>query len=133
MLYTVNKDKNGFILSIAHTPNDDTELDISMLDLKYLNAYQIIDGIISLNEERKIELEAEEERKEKDMEIEQLKANLSATDYVISETFEDIMSLDNTVTFIVDFIRIVKQFSQNYADILANRKAWRQRIKELEK
>ena len=131
MLFTVNTDKNGFILSISHTVNDDVEIDIATIEPLYLNAYQLKDGMLVLNEERKAEIIAENEQLEKEEEIEQLKKNLSDTDYIMAETFEDIMSLDNSVTFIVDFIRIIKQFSQKYATIIANRKAWRERIEEL--
>lgn len=133
MLFTVNTDKNGFVLSISHTVNDDVEIDIETIDSLYLNAYKLIDGVLVLDEERKAELISIEEQKEKEEEIIELKKNLNATDYIVTETFEDIMSLDNSVTFIVDFIRIVKQFSTTYASVLANRKAWRDRIKELSK
>ena len=131
MLFTVKTDKDGFVLSISHTVNDDIEIDIGTIEPLYLNAYKLFDGVLILDEERKAEIMAEEEQKEKEEEIAELKKNLEDTDYIVTETFEDIMALDNSVTFIVDFIRIVKQFSTTYASVLANRKAWRQRIKEL--
>ena len=133
MLFTVKTDKDGFVLSISHTVNDDIEIDIGTIEPLYLNAYKLVDGVLVLDEERKAEIIATEEQKEKEEEIAELKKNLNDTDYIVTETFEDIMSLDNSVTFIVDFIRIVKQFSTTYASVLANRKAWRERIKELSK
>lgn len=133
MLYTVNVDNSGYILSVAHTPNDNIDIDLDAMDINYLNAYKLIDDIPILDEVRKAEIIAAKDERAKQTEISELKANLDATDYIMAETFEQIMSLDNAVTFIVDIIRILKEFSQTYADTIANRKLWRQRIKELEK
>ena len=82
--YTLNLDENNFILSIAHTINDDTELDLSKIELKFLNAYQLIDGEVVLNEERYNELKAEEEEIEKQIEIADLEEKLNETDYIIA-------------------------------------------------
>lgn len=133
MLYTVTLNDENFILSIAHTKSDNVELDLSGVDMKHLSAYQLTPEGLVLDEEKLAEMIAEEEQEVIDEEITDLKQKLNATDYIMAETFEEIMSLDNSVTFIVDFIRIVKSFYQQYADVIAQRKAWRQRIKELEK
>ena len=133
MLYTINTNQEGYILSISHTNHDNIELDLDTIDPNYLEAYKLIDSEPVLDEEKKESIIAEKQQEAKLHEIEMLKKNLSDTDYIMAETFEDIMSLDNSVTFIVDFIRIVKQFSTTYASTLANRKAWRERIKELSK
>lgn len=69
MLYTVNLDENNFILSVAHTKNDNVELNLEEMELEYLSAYQLVEGKAILNEERKAELIAEEEeRKRKEQE-----------------------------------------------------------------
>ena len=65
MLYTVNLDNNNFILSVAHTANDNTELDLDSMELDYLEAYQLINGQAVLNQERKEEIIAEREAQEK--------------------------------------------------------------------
>ena len=132
MLYTVNTDKDNYILSISHTNNDNVELDIDAINPSYLNAYQIIEGALLLNEEKKKDILAQNERLAKDEEIEELKKKLADTDYIMAETFESIMALNNPVTFIADFIKVLADFKQQYADAIANRKLWRQRIKELE-
>ena len=61
MLYTVNLDNDNFILSVAHTSNDNTELDLDSMELDFLNAYQLINGQCVLNQERKEEIIAERE------------------------------------------------------------------------
>lgn len=132
MLYTITLDGEGYILSIANTKNDDTELDLSVLDLPHIQAYKLVDGQPLLDEAKlQVMIEAEQ-RKAKDEEIEELKRYLNETDYIMAETFESVMALNNPVTFIADFIKILVDFKQQYADAIANRKLWRQRIKELE-
>jgi hypothetical protein len=131
MKYTLNLDENGFVLSIGHTMNDDVELDLSQIDSAFLNAYQFADGILSLNKEKKAEIEAEQKQRADAEEIADLQKKLNETDYIISRTFEQIMGLDNSVTFVVDFIKILKEFRTKYAEQLKNRKTWRERIEEL--
>ena len=132
MLYTVTTDKDGYIVSIANGKNDSVDLDLSSLDLPHINAYKLLEGSAVLDADRLAELVEQEERKAKDDEIAQLKEMLNRTDYIMAETFESIMALNNPVTFISDFIKVLVDFRQQYADALANRKLWRQRIKELE-
>ena len=50
MLYTLNLDTNNYVLSIAHTQNDNIELDLSSIDLPYLSAYQYLNGELVLDE-----------------------------------------------------------------------------------
>ena len=132
MLYTVNIDMNGYILSVGHTKNDDTELDLDKMDLPHINAYKLTSEGFILDEQRLTELVQDEEQKAKDDEIAQLKEMLNQTDYIMAETFESIMALNNPVTFIADFIKVLVDFKQQYAEAIENRKLWRQRIKELE-
>ena len=53
MLYTLNLDENNYVLSISHTANDDIELDLETLELKYLHAYKLVDGELILDENKK--------------------------------------------------------------------------------
>lgn len=130
--YTLNLDKNNFILSIAHSENDSVELDISKINLRYLGAYQLLDGNVVLNEERKVELVNEEERINKDKEIETLKQYLIETSDTANDFVEELLSLDNPLTFVSDFVGLIKSYRETYKTILNQRKQARQRIKELE-
>lgn len=63
--YTLNLDENKYVLSAAHTPNDNIELDLSQVDLQHLSAYQFIDGKLVLDEAKKqIIMDAEKAREE---------------------------------------------------------------------
>lgn len=132
MLYTVTLDDDRYILSVSHTPNDNVDIDLDLLDLRYLNAYRLIDSEIILDEARKAEMVAEEQQQAIDEEIADLKAKLNESDYIVANTFEQVMSLDNAITFIADFIKIMADFRKKYADLIINRKNWRARIEELE-
>ena len=132
MLYTVNIDADRYIVSVGHTKNDNIEINLDLLDLRYLNAYRLIDSEIVLDEARKAELVAAETQKEIDEEIADLKQKLTESDYIVANTFEQVMSLDNALTFVADFIKIMADFRKKYADLIINRKNWRARIEELE-
>ena len=132
MLYTVTINNEGYIVSLSHTKNDDIELDIDSMDKTHINAYKLTGDGVVLDEIKLSELIQEEEQKAKDDEIAQLKEMLNRTDYIMAETFESVMSLNNPVTFIADFIKVLADFKQQYAEAIADRKLWRQRIKELE-
>ena len=133
MLFTVNTDKNNFVLSLSHSKFDNIEIDLENIDLDYLEAYELSGNKLILNQDRKNEIEEERQNKAKQTEIESLKRSLADTDYIVSETFENVLALDNPVTFISDFIKIMVQFNSKYATVIANRKVWRDRIEELSK
>lgn len=130
MLYTITTDKDNYILSISHTDHDDVELDLEALDIEYLNAYRYIDKALYLDEDRKAEIMAENEAKAKAEHIAELKQFLNDTDYVVAETFEKVMSLNNAVTFIADFIKIMIEFKTRYSDILTARQQARAEIED---
>lgn len=129
-LYTVITDKDNFIISISHTADDNIELDLAQLELNYLNAYQLVDGVPVLNEMKKAELVAEENKREHDAHIEELKQFLKDTDYIMAETFEKVMALSNPVTFIADIIKILVEFKNRYAEVIAQREEARQEIEK---
>lgn len=128
MLYTVTVNEEGFIASISHTKHDDVNLDLSSIDLEYLNAYKLIEGMAIIDEVKKQEIIAQKEKIAKDERIAELKKYLSDTDYVVSETFEKVMNLNNAVTFIADFIKIMIEFKSKYSTILAARQQAREEI-----
>lgn len=132
MLYTVNLDENNYILSVSHTENDSFELNLNNMDTSHLNAYQILDGKVYLDENRYEEITKEQEDAEKEEEILDLKQKLADSDYIFIEEFEEIAGLSNPLTFVADAIKIFVQYSSKYKEIIANRKAWRKRLEELE-
>lgn len=80
--FTLNLDSNNYVLSIAHAPNDNIELDLSLYDLANLSCYQYINGELILD---KSKLAEKEKLKEKDkllQEKAELEAWLSSHDYV---------------------------------------------------
>ena len=86
--YTLNTDTNNYVLSIAHTSNDNIELDLSDYDLTHLNTYKLVDGALVLDEDKLAEMLAAEKKAENDVEIARLKAELAATDYQIIKCSE---------------------------------------------
>lgn len=128
-MFTVNLDKDGFILSISHTAFDNVSLNLEEMDLNHLNAYQLIGEKAVLNEEKLAELVAEEEQKEKEIEIADLTSQLESSNDDMLGFLEDLGSLTNPLTFISDLISLAKK----YATLIANRKSIREQIEELKK
>ena len=80
MLYTVNLDKESYILSVSHTDKDDTELDLESLETRFLDCYRLINGVAVLDEMKKTIEEAEDEKRRKTpSEIETLSAQVLYT------------------------------------------------------
>ena len=129
MLYTISLDENNYIQSIGHTKKDNTELDIEKIDLQYLNAYQLIDGIVVLNEDRKKELIQENEKIAKEEEILTLTDHLKQSDEDLLDFVEQLFALKNPLTFISDMFTLMK----NYTALVAERQSIRKQIKELQK
>lgn len=130
--YTLVLDKDKFVLSISHTANDDVELDLTEIDLNYLNAYQYKNKKLVLNEERKAEIIGEEEETGKQAEILELKDYLISTSDTANDFVEELLSFDNPLTFVSDFVGLIKSYRETYKTVLNQRKQARQRIKELE-
>ena len=131
MKYTVNLDEQNYVLSIANTPNDNIELDLTDIDLPHLNAYQLLDNELVLDEVKLNELIAQEHQHEVDDEIFDLEQKLNSTDYIMARMLEEIMALNNPLTFISDIIKIFVTYATKYKDTLSNRKTWREKIEEL--
>ena len=116
--YTLNLDENNYVLSIAHTANDNIELDLSTIDLAYLNAYQYLDGELVLDEVKLKELKGEEEQKAKAEQIAELKQELASTDYQIIKCSECQL--------------LGQDMPYDVAELHENRQAIRDKINELE-
>ena len=127
MLYTVNLDKDNFILSVSHTKNDNIELNLDELELAYLGAYKLVDGKVTLDEDRKAEIQAEEHQTEVNEEIMELETQLAGTDEDLLSFVEDLFALKNPLTFISDMINLMKK----YATLVASRQTIREQIEEL--
>ena len=80
--FTLNLDINNYVLSIAHTPSDNVELDLSKYDLNHLSCYRFINGGLVLDEAKISRLKAEEEKAKLIEEKAELEAWLSAHDYI---------------------------------------------------
>lgn len=81
-LYTLNLDKTNHVLSIAHTPNDNIELDLSLYDLDNLSCYQYINGELVLDKNKFEELEALKEKDRILREKAELETWLKEHDYI---------------------------------------------------
>lgn len=81
-VYTLNLDKNNYVLSIAHTQNDNVELDLSKYDLTNLSCYKYINGELVLDTEKLEELEALKEKDKLLQEKKELEVWLKAHDYI---------------------------------------------------
>ena len=80
--YTLNLDNNNYVLSIAHTQNDNVELDLSKYDLTNLSCYKYINGELVLDTEKLEELEALKEKDKLLQEKEGLEVWLKNHDYI---------------------------------------------------
>ena len=128
-MFTLNLDKDNYILSISHTQNDNVNIDLSTLDLRYLNAYKYENSKIILDEKKKAQLIAEEEAREKADEIAELTEELESTNDDMLAFLEDLGSLNNPLTFISDLINLAKK----YATLIATRKSIREQIAALKR
>ena len=80
--YTLNLDTNNYVLSIAHTKNDNIELDLSKYDLSNMLCYQYINGELILDENKLAEHEALKEKDRLLKEKAELESWLSSHDYI---------------------------------------------------
>ena len=129
MKYELIKNDEGFIVSMIKSDKG-IEVDVSKMDLAYLDAYYEKDGKVVLNEERKAQMVADEEKESR---IHELETMLEESDGIITGMLDDIVALDNPVTFISDFIKVLANYNSKYSKLIADRKAWRSELEELNK
>lgn len=55
MLYKLTLDENGYLLNVNHTgTSEDTyEINLTEIDLEFLNCYKPVDGVLIFDEEKK--------------------------------------------------------------------------------
>lgn len=84
--YTLNLDSNNYILSIAHTSNDNIELDLSSIDLKHILCYRFINNTLVLDKTKLSKIIAKEEKDKNKQKLLSEKAELEtwlkAHDYI---------------------------------------------------
>lgn len=76
--YTLNLNTNNYVLSIAHTPNDNIELDLSSVDLKHISCYRLINNTLVLDETKLSKTIAKEEQDNTKKELLSEKAELES-------------------------------------------------------
>ena len=120
----------GYIRSLWSDPNGEYEIDENSFNFDYVDCYHLVGNELVFDEVKK-HLDIENDNRIN--EIYDLKQKLNNTDYIFARCFEEIMALDDKLTFIVDFIKIIVKYSLKYKEIIFERKEWRNRIEELEK
>lgn len=128
--YSFFKDKNKYITGYYENSTKGIEFEITEQFLNYMNCYKVEDNSVIFDEE-KYDLVVAEELKEK--ELTELKNYILDTSDTANDFVEELLLLDNPLTFVSDFVALIKSYRETYKTILAQRKQARQRIKELEK
>ena len=112
-----NLDSDGYLLSVSNTemPDCPSVESIDEYDLSgcRIGAYRWTGGELVLDEEKLRELEKEDRQARNREKIAELKAQLTATDYAVIKIAEGSAT------------------AEEYADVIAQRKAWRAEINEL--
>ena len=136
MKYEVVTDRNGYCVFIRHTGTklDFVELDLSKYDFTdgRMSAYKLGKDELIFDESKWREMSKNKIKEDDKVEILTLKQRLLETDYIAAKWLEEIISLDNPLTWIRDVIAINIKYSKEYRDTIRKRKLWRKRIKELE-
>lgn len=60
--YTLFLDENNYVLSVAHTQNDNIILDLSKYDLSHISCYRLVNDTLVLDETKLAETIAKEEQ-----------------------------------------------------------------------
>lgn len=135
MKYYIITDSQGYVLTIQHTNTvkDYVELNLDDYDLSNdrIYAYKLGKNELLFDPKRYEEIQAEKQKVLNNKEIAELQKKLQETDYIILKWGEEIISLDNALTWIADVIKINLKFIREYKEVLENRKTWRERIEEL--
>lgn len=135
MKYYIITDSQGYVLTIQHTNTvkDYIELNLDDYDLSNdrIYAYKLGKNELLFDPKRYEEIQAEKQKALNNKEISELQRKLQETDYIISKWGEEIISLDNALTWVADVIKINIRYIKEYKEVLKNRKKWRERIEEL--
>ena len=134
--YFVTVDARGYVLSIVHTGTikDFVELDLDEYDLSgdRKRAYKLGKNRLIFDEEEYKRILDEKQKKADLLEIADLKQKLNDTDYIMARYVEEVLSLNNPLTWVADVIKLNAKYLKQYSEALKNRKKWRERIEELD-
>lgn len=119
-------DSDGYICGFHQVYDDDYDVESTeeILMEKTKGYTRFINGDFVVDDVKEAEIAKRDE-------ISLLEKYLEDTSDIVSETVEQIMSLDNALTFVVDILKILHDFRVEYVKTLADRKNWRERLKEL--
>lgn len=120
-------DDDDYIICFKQASDGDYEL--PDMNLGCINCYHLVDGEIVLDQEKADSVLTENNNRN---EIQILQKKLNNTDYIVARAFEEVLSLNNPLTFVADIIKIMVKYSAEYKTQLVERKTWRARIEELQ-
>ena len=121
-------DQNNYILTLKQAIDGEYAVPDD-IDFDYLNCYQLSGEEFIFDEEKAQKTKDDDSKRN---EIEDLKKKLNDSDYIMARYSEEILALDNPLTWISDVIKINIKYRSLYLEALKNRKIWRNRIEELE-
>ena len=135
MKYFVTVDARGYVVSIVHTGTikDFVELNLEDYDLTdgRIRAYKLGKNKLIFDEQEYQNILNARQKAQDEAEIEDLEQKLNDTDYIMARFTEELLGLNNPLTWITDVIKLNVKYTKQYAEAIANRKKWRERIEEL--
>ena len=118
--YTLNLDQKNYVLSIAHTKNDNVELDLSLYDLTNISCYQYIDGKLLLDENKLKELEALKEKDKLLQEKAELESWLSSHDYIGTKIATGRATIEEYASEIAEMTEKANRINEIDAELRSN-------------
>lgn len=133
MKYTVFVDGRGYVTNITQTGHDYVELNLDDYDFSNgrKRAYRLGKNKLIFDEAEYERIQKAEQKQRDEAEIADLEQKLNDTDYIMARFTEELLSLNNPLTWIADVIKLNAKYTKQYAEAIANRKKWRERIEEL--
>lgn len=134
MKYYVSLDARGYVTNITHTGRIDyVELNLDDYDLTNgrIRAYKLGKNKLIFDEAEWKRIQDENQHKADEKEISDLEQKLADTDYIFAKYCEELLSLDNPITWVSDVIKLNLKYMKQYSEVIKNRKKWRERIEEL--
>lgn len=135
MKYTVYVDARGYVTSITQTGRDFVELNLEDYDFSNgrIRAYKLGKNKLIFDEQEYQNILNDRQKAQDEAEIKDLEQKLNETDYIMARFTEELLGLNNPLTWITDVIKLNAKYTKQYAEAIANRKKWRERIEELRK
>lgn len=133
MRYTIYLDQRGYVTNITQTGRDFVELNLEDYDFSNgrMRAYRLGHNRLIFDEAEWKRIQDEEQHKADEKEISELEQKLSETDYIFAKYCEELLGLNNPLTWVSDVIKLNVKYMKQYSEVIKNRKAWRERIEEL--